>query len=219
MVFPYAIFALVYTVLLETDNAVAIGGESGDLLYGMNQIPNEQAQGTVADWTIQFDPAVRTVSLEGILPMINLFQSDTIVIGNETRAVVTIDAARVIKCGKGVSIVPVLKDPSNSVQDSILFTLTMFFFLPENTPGCHIRAIRKGDFLYAAYYSEDGSSFEYEIYNLKNDLGELTNLLYQNKDLEVAREVDRLHDKLKEKMDAESALSSEFPWSKAPAAL
>ena len=121
--------------------------------------------------------------------------------------------------GKGVSVVPVLKDPSTSVQDSILFTYDDVFFLPENTPGGHIRAIRTGDFVYAVYYSEDGSSFEYEMYNLKNDPGELNNLLYQNKDPKVAKEAKRLHDKLKEKIDAESALLPGFPWPKAPAAL
>lgn len=114
--------------------------------------------------------------------------------------------------GKGVSIVPILKNSLSSVQDSILFTYDDNFFLPEDVPAGHIRAIRQGDFVYAIYYSENGTNFEYEMYNLKDDPGQLHNLLYKNVSPEMAVEANRLHHKLKEKIDQSAALPIGFPW-------
>jgi len=116
------------------------------------------------------------------------------------------------KYGKGTSIVPVLKEPATSVQDAILFTYDDVFFLPIDTPGSHIRAIREGDWIYALYYSENGSDFEYEMYDLKKDPGQLHNLLYKDVSPEIAKEADRLHRKLKEKIDHSNALPAGFPW-------
>lgn len=120
------------------------------------------------------------------------------------------------KYGKGTSVVPVLKDPAVSVQDSILFTYDDVFFLPIDTAGSHIRALREGDWTYAVYYSEDGSHFEYEMYNLKKDPGQLHNLLYKDVSPENAVEAKRLHQKLKEKIDQSSALPTGFPWPSQP---
>lgn len=114
--------------------------------------------------------------------------------------------------GKGTSVVPVINDPSASVQDSILFTYDDIFFLPADVPGGHIRAIREGDWTYAVYYSEDGSHFEYEMYNSKDDPYQLRNLLYKNVTPEIANEANRLHVKLKAKIDEASALPKDFPW-------
>lgn len=118
--------------------------------------------------------------------------------------------------GKGVSIVPILKNKVESVQDSILFTYDDLFFLPENTPGSHIRAIREKDWVYAVYYSEDGSNFEYEMYNLKKDPGQLNNLLYKSVTPEIAEEANKLHHHLKEKIDQTEALPIGFPWPSKP---
>lgn len=120
------------------------------------------------------------------------------------------------KYGKGVSIVPVLKDPTKSVQDSILFTFDDVFFLPADVPGGHIRAIREGDWTYAVYYSEDASHFEYEMYNLKKDPGQMQNLLFGRVSREIAEEAKRLHTKLKEKIDHARALPEGFVWPKEP---
>ncbi len=119
--------------------------------------------------------------------------------------------------GRGVSVVPVLKNPSASVQDSILFTYDDLFVLPPSTPGGHIRAIREGDWAYGVYYSEDGSHFEYEMYNLKKDPGELNNLLHGTVASETAAEAQRLHLKLREKMEAANAVPKGFDWPAAPA--
>jgi arylsulfatase A-like enzyme len=120
------------------------------------------------------------------------------------------------KYGSGVSVVPVIYNPTTSVQDSILFTFDDVFFLPEDVPGGHIRALREDDWTYALYYSEDGSHFEYEMYNLKNDPSQLHNLLYKDVKPENAKEAKRLHKKLKEKIDQAKALPKHFPWPEAP---
>ncbi|MES2198715.1 MAG: sulfatase-like hydrolase/transferase [Chlamydiota bacterium] len=120
------------------------------------------------------------------------------------------------KYGKGISIVPILENPKASIQDSILFTYDDVFFLPSDTPSSHIRAIREGDLTYAVYYSEDGSHFEYEMYNLEKDPGQLQNLLYKDVSSKTALEARRLHLKLKKKIDQSSALPEGFPWPKQP---
>lgn len=118
--------------------------------------------------------------------------------------------------GKGISIVPVLKNPVASVQDSILFTYDDIFFLPSDVPGGHIRAIREGDFVYAVYYSENGTSFEYEMYNIRKDPGQLHNLLHGQIETQDASEARRLHLLLKEKIDHSQALPEGFPWPPSP---
>jgi choline-sulfatase len=117
---------------------------------------------------------------------------------------------------KGVSMVPVLKNPSTSVQDAILFAYDDIFSLPPTTPGGHIRALREGDWTYAVYYSEDGSHFEYEMYNIFTDPGQLTNLLHGTVAPENAVQAQRLHAKLKAKIDATQALPPSFPWPTTP---
>ncbi len=118
--------------------------------------------------------------------------------------------------GKGISIVPVLKNKKVSVQDSILFTYDDNFFLPADVPGGHIRAIREGDYVYAVYYSENGTHFEYEMYDLKNDPGQLHNLLFGEISPEVAEVATQFHVKLKEKIDHSAALPADFPWPQDP---
>lgn len=118
--------------------------------------------------------------------------------------------------GKGLSLVPVLKDPAASVQDSILFTFDDVFFLTLGAKRWHIRAIREKDWTYAIYYLEDASQFEYEMYDTKNDPGQMVNLLHGIVDPEIAAEGKRLHIKLKEKIDHSSALPQGFPWPKFP---
>lgn len=120
------------------------------------------------------------------------------------------------KYGKGVSVVPVLKDPKTTVQDSILFTYDDIFFLPKDVPGGHIRAIREGDWMYAVYYSENATNFEYEMYNIKNDPHELNNLVHGKVTPENAAQARRLHAKLKEKIDHTEALPKGFAWPEAP---
>lgn len=120
------------------------------------------------------------------------------------------------KYGRGVSIVPILKNPLVTVQDSILFAYDDSFVLPPDVPGGHIRAIREDDWTYAVYYSEDGSDFEYEMYNLKTDRGQLNNLLYQVSNPKIIKKARQLHCKLKKKIDHAHALPAGFPWPNPP---
>jgi choline-sulfatase len=118
--------------------------------------------------------------------------------------------------GKGVSIVPVLTNLNSSVQDSILFNYDDQFFLSTNVPASHIRAIREGDWMYAVYYSEDGGSYEYEMYNLREDPDQLHNLLFPKASMQIGDEAQRLHVKLKEKIDAAGALPAGVVWPPGP---
>jgi choline-sulfatase len=94
----------------------------------------------------------------------------------------------------GRSIAPVMRDPSKAVQDFTIFSFDDLIFLPASTPGGHIRTIREGDWTYAVYFGLDGSGLEYELYNIKNDPGQLDNLLYGTLAAEVKKEWSRLHD-------------------------
>ncbi len=120
------------------------------------------------------------------------------------------------KYGKGTSLVPVFKDPSSSVQDAILFTYDDSFCLSADTPGGHIRGVREGDWTYAVYYSENASDFEYEMYNIKRDPGQLQNLLHGDVTAEDAVEARRLHEILQQKIDHTQALPAGFAWPKSP---
>ena len=83
--------ATTYTVTVGTDNAVNTGGNPGELRYILNSILNDQAvNATPTDRQIIFAPGVSKVTLNGILPMINLFQGDATQI-NPGGNIVTID--------------------------------------------------------------------------------------------------------------------------------
>ncbi len=93
----------------------------------------------------------------------------------------------------GRSIVPVIKDPNSRVRDHTAFSFDDLFFLPADVPGGHIRAIREGDWTYAVYFSMDGGSIEYELYDLRNDPLQMKNLLHGNPAADIRREWSRLH--------------------------
>src|ERR1700731_2738543 len=80
-----------------------------------------------------------------------------------------------------------------------------FRFLPPRTSGGHIRAIREGDWTYAVYFGLDGSGLEYELYNIKNDLGQMTNLLHGKPTRDTKQEWARLH-----KILTDGAISNKF---------
>lgn len=116
----------------------------------------------------------------------------------------------------GKSIVPVMQDATKSVQDSTIFAFDDVFFLPAGIPGGHIRAIREGDWTYAVYFSLDGSGIEYELYNLKNDPGQMHNLLYGDPQLDIRREWSRLHELLTRRFVRAGNLPDSFQWPIAP---
>lgn len=119
--------------------------------------------------------------------------------------------------GLGRSIVPVLRDPSASVQDSVLFSYDDVFGLAAGTPGANLRAVREQDWTYAAYFGLDGSGIEYELYDLKADPLQLNNLLHGTPVSGVRAEWARLHDMLTRKLVEAANLPLGFPWPLAPA--
>ncbi len=117
----------------------------------------------------------------------------------------------------GKSIVPVMKDPSRSVQDDTVFSFDDLFFLPAGFPGAHIRAIREGDWTYAVYFGLDGSGIEYELYNIKSDPLQLDNLLYGSPSPDVRSEWSRLHRRLTAQFINAGNLPDSFAWPIDPA--
>lgn len=100
--------------------------------------------------------------------------------------------------GVGKSLVPVLLGTSSSVQDCVLFAFDDNFVL-DDIAGSHIRALRESHWTYGVYYSSDGSSFEYELYDLSSDPSQLNNRLV-DPDPETMAEWLRLHRRLIAKM-------------------
>jgi choline-sulfatase len=120
--------------------------------------------------------------------------------------------------GIGKSIVPILRDPSEAVQDHTIFSFDDLFFLPATAAGGHIRAIRAGDWTYAVYFGLDGSGLEYELYNIKNDPGQMTNLLHGKPTTRDTRqEWARLHKLLTDRLIVSANLPDDFGWPIAPA--
>lgn len=80
--------------------------------------------------------------------------------------------------GIGKSMLPVMLNPSASVQDSVLFAFDDSFVLKPDTPGSHIRALRAGNCTYAVYFNSSGGPFEYELYDNEKDPGQMINLVH-----------------------------------------
>jgi arylsulfatase A-like enzyme len=112
---------------------------------------------------------------------------------------------------RGKSLGPVLRDPRAAVQDGVLFTYDDPLFFSPSSP-LFIRALRKRDWMYAVYFNDAGTEFQYELYNLADDPGELNNLTY---DVPVFPEWRRLHRELTKKVTSLGAAPAGFDWSKA----
>ncbi|MCC6776196.1 MAG: sulfatase-like hydrolase/transferase [Hyphomicrobiales bacterium] len=120
--------------------------------------------------------------------------------------------------GLGKSIAPVLRDPSASVQDSVLFCYDDVFRLPAGAAGANLRTLRERDWAYSVYFGIDGSGIEYELYDLATDPLQMKNLLHGSSPAEVRAEWARLHELLTGKLVNAANLPVSFPWPIAPAA-
>ena len=84
--------------------------------------------------------------------------------------------------------------------------------MPAGVPGGHIRAIREGDWSYAVYFGLDGSGLDYELYNIKSDLGQLNNLAYGVPAGDVKTQWSRLHRMLTARFVDTGNLPDGFAW-------
>jgi len=113
---------------------------------------------------------------------------------------------------KGRDLTPILADPDASVQDVLHFTYEDDVF-PVKGADC-IRAIVEPGWKYAVYYDPfTGAPTEYEMYDLKRDPLEMTNLAHAAHstpatDIERAR----LHQRLIDVMRASGTTPDEIRW-------
>lgn len=122
-------------------------------------------------------------------------------------------------CGK--SLVPIMDDPNASVRDNVMFYTEDFahFFneflgmdnVYDTVPG-KIRSIRYEDWMYAIYFTNNGNKFQYEMYNLTDDPGEMTNLAWGSRKKANLSRMQNLHDRLTAELKTFNALPTGFQW-------
>jgi choline-sulfatase len=116
---------------------------------------------------------------------------------------------------KGKDLSPILSNPQAEVQDFVHFTYEdLYFFVPS---ASHIRAIVEPRWKYAVYYDiYTDAPFEYEMYDLAvpRDQREVRNLGHPDTPVtpEVARERERLHQKLIHVMQTLGTLPHQIAW-------
>jgi choline-sulfatase len=64
----------------------------------------------------------------------------------------------------------------------------------------------------AVYFGLDGAGLEYELYNIKNDPGQMNNLVYRNPTRDTQKEWARLHSLLTDRLVASANLPDDFSW-------
>jgi choline-sulfatase len=122
-------------------------------------------------------------------------------------------------CGK--SLVPIMQDPNVRVRDNIMFYTEDFAYyfnqflgmknVFETVPG-KIRSIRFEDWMYAVYFTDKGSKLQYEMYNLTDDPGEMTNLAWGSRRQANLARMQELHDMLTAELEIYKALPDGFQW-------
>ena len=127
---------------------------------------------------------------------------------------------------RGRDLTPILENPTSEVQDYIHFTYEDDQF-PVRGAANYIRAIVEKEWKYAVYYDPfKGAPVEYEMYNLKDDPYETTNLAHPEHiqpayaaipARKVAEERRRLHNRLLEVMQTHGTTPPEvqFPTTEA----
>jgi arylsulfatase A-like enzyme len=128
---------------------------------------------------------------------------------------------------RGKSLVPIMKDPNNSVRENIMFytedcesIFNQYLGTPENLyeimPG-KIRSIRYANWMYAVYFTDNCTLLQYEMYDLDQDPGQLTNLAWgsRNSEHHNRKWMMRLHEMLTDELDIYDARPDgwpESPW-------
>jgi arylsulfatase A-like enzyme len=114
---------------------------------------------------------------------------------------------------RGKSLVPFLRNENSDTDDvknEILFTFDEPL-APPGVPG-FIRCIRTPDYKYAVYFTVDGETVEYEMYNLSTDPYEMSNLCGPDVDPDDCWY--EYHERLTLLMVKMGAFPSEFDWIK-----
>lgn len=117
---------------------------------------------------------------------------------------------------KGISQVPVILEAKPSVRDSITFAYDDVCLLSEKEPASHIRAIRKDQWTYAVYFDPYGTKFEYELYDLEADPGQLNNLLFGFLRERFFPIASKLHEELTNNLKKEEGLLPHSSWPENP---
>lgn len=120
---------------------------------------------------------------------------------------------------KGIDLSPLFTAPDEPLQDSIHFTFddqALAGGMPATMPS-HIRALRTKEWLYAAYFTANGSAFEYELYDLTRDPDEKTNLANpKNITPDSKAQLFKINRHLIQKMKANGTTPSGFTWPTEP---
>jgi hypothetical protein len=113
---------------------------------------------------------------------------------------------------RGRDLTPILRDPTASVQDAV-HVMSEDDTWPVRGADC-IRAIVEKDWKYAVYYDPaTGAEPEVEMYDLKHDPFEVTNLAHdEHWRPEYEAERVRLHQRLIEMMQEHDTLPEEIRW-------
>jgi len=117
---------------------------------------------------------------------------------------------------QGISQKPVLLGKMDLVRDSVVFAFDDVYLLPEDTPSSHIRCLRHDNWTYAVYFSIDGKDFEYELYDIEKDPGQLNNLLYGEEASKYHQLANHLHRKLTLRLLREKGLPKRMYWPRRP---
>jgi arylsulfatase A-like enzyme len=115
------------------------------------------------------------------------------------------DLAGAQPVGVGRSQLPVLRDPTTSVHDDVLFAFDDDFVLPFDQPRGRLRALRDRRWTYAVYFDATCSAFEYELYDNDADPLQLDNLVFDPDD-EVRPIWRDLHSRLLARLASTRAL-------------
>jgi choline-sulfatase len=120
---------------------------------------------------------------------------------------------------RGRDLTPILANPEREVQDYLHFTYEDDQFTLRGGGANYIRAIIEKDWKYAVYYDPfKGAPVEYEMYDLKYDPHESTNLAHPSHfQPSYADERRRLHNRLLEVMETHGTTPPEvlFPTAEA----
>lgn len=125
---------------------------------------------------------------------------------------------------QGIDFSETLLDPSHPTQDSLLFSYGNGIDDTSVAPPGNINAIRclrTAEWKYAVYYASENSigeiitspNFQYELYNIKDDPEELTNLLSvgQVASPEAKAEQKQLHQMLTKKLKQTHTMPAHWP--------